>query len=70
MTSSAFDALLARLNDRSAIVGVVGLGYVGLPLAAAVGRAGGFFYSRLRHRSGKAAVSELKGPLLHSGRTQ
>ena len=40
MTETVFDALLARLNDRKAVVGVVGLGYVGLPLAAAVGRAG------------------------------
>jgi UDP-N-acetyl-D-glucosamine dehydrogenase len=40
MTKSAFAGLLARLTDRTAVIGVVGLGYVGLPLAAAVGRAG------------------------------
>ena len=34
------DALLARLADRSARIGVIGLGYVGLPLAAAAARAG------------------------------
>jgi UDP-N-acetyl-D-glucosamine dehydrogenase len=34
------DALVARLTDRSACVGVIGLGYVGLPLAAAAASAG------------------------------
>jgi UDP-N-acetyl-D-glucosamine dehydrogenase len=34
------DALTGRLDDRSARIGVVGLGYVGLPLAAATARAG------------------------------
>lgn len=34
------DALLERIESRSAIVGVVGLGYVGLPLAVEFGRAG------------------------------
>ena len=29
--------LLARIQDRSAVVGVVGLGYVGLPLAVEFG---------------------------------
>ena len=38
MTSK--DSLLAKLHDRSAIIGVVGLGYVGLPLAVEYGRAG------------------------------
>ncbi|MCB1447794.1 MAG: nucleotide sugar dehydrogenase [Rhizobiaceae bacterium] len=33
-------ALLARIQDRSARVGVIGLGYVGLPLAMTVARAG------------------------------
>jgi UDP-N-acetyl-D-glucosamine dehydrogenase len=32
--------LLARIQDRSAVVGVVGLGYVGLPLAVEFGKAG------------------------------
>lgn len=34
------DLLLLRLQDRSAIVGVIGLGYVGLPLSMAIARAG------------------------------
>ncbi len=36
----AFDILRTRLHDRSARVGVVGLGYVGLPLAVEFARAG------------------------------
>ena len=32
--------LLRRLNDRTAVVSIIGLGYVGLPLAVAFGRAG------------------------------
>lgn len=33
---SGVDALIARVHDRSAVAGVVGLGYVGLPLALAM----------------------------------
>ncbi|WP_353265131.1 nucleotide sugar dehydrogenase [Gemmatimonas sp.] len=32
-TASMKDQLLARISDRSAVIGVIGLGYVGLPLA-------------------------------------
>ena len=32
--------LLSRIADRSAVIGVIGLGYVGLPLAVAFARAG------------------------------
>jgi UDP-N-acetyl-D-glucosamine dehydrogenase len=34
------EQLLARINDRKAVVGVIGLGYVGLPLAVEFARAG------------------------------
>jgi len=34
------ERLLAKLNDRTACIGVVGLGYVGLPLALEFARAG------------------------------
>src|SRR3954464_6559386 len=34
------EALFQRLSTRTAITGVVGLGYVGLPLAVEFGRAG------------------------------
>lgn len=32
-SGSTKDVLLQRINDRSAVIGVIGLGYVGLPLA-------------------------------------
>ncbi|MBZ9845984.1 nucleotide sugar dehydrogenase [Mesorhizobium sp. CA15] len=37
---SIYDHLLNRISTRAAQVGVIGLGYVGLPLAVAVARAG------------------------------
>lgn len=37
---STGETLARRLSDRSAVAGVIGLGYVGLPLAAAAARAG------------------------------
>jgi UDP-N-acetyl-D-glucosamine dehydrogenase len=36
----AADLLLAKTRDRSAVIGIVGLGYVGLPLAMEFARAG------------------------------
>jgi len=38
--SSTKQRLLERINDRSAVVGVIGLGYVGLPLAVEFAKAG------------------------------
>ncbi len=38
--TNIFDAAVTRLDSRSARIGVIGLGYVGLPLAAACARAG------------------------------
>ena len=38
-TTVTKDRLLARIHDRTAVAGVVGLGYVGLPLAIEIGRA-------------------------------
>ncbi len=38
--STTKDKLLAKINDRSAVVGVIGLGYVGLPLAVEFAKAG------------------------------
>ncbi|TPJ13870.1 nucleotide sugar dehydrogenase [Mesorhizobium sp. B2-7-3] len=38
--SSAYDRLLNRISAHTAHIGVIGLGYVGLPLAIAVARAG------------------------------
>ena len=39
-TASAADLLVAKAKDRSALIGIVGLGYVGLPLAIEFARAG------------------------------
>ena len=39
-SQSPLDALLAKAQDRSALFGIVGLGYVGLPLAMELVRAG------------------------------
>jgi UDP-N-acetyl-D-glucosamine dehydrogenase len=67
--------LLAKINDKSARVGVIGLGYVGLPLLAAFHKAGfnviGFDVDRAKiealHRGenylmhlGKTLVSDMK----------
>lgn len=40
MTSPAFDTLLSRISDHSARVGIIGLGYVGLPLAVTAAKRG------------------------------
>ena len=41
------DALIARFRDRSAKIGVIGLGYVGLPLVRTIAERG---FSVLTHR--------------------
>ena len=35
---SEYDSLLSKIETREAVVGIVGLGYVGLPLAVEFGR--------------------------------
>ena len=40
MSATIKDELLQKLNDRSAVVAILGLGYVGLPLAAVFAEAG------------------------------
>src|SRR3990170_1789150 len=40
MTQDMTDALLDRIHTRQAQIGVIGLGYVGLPLAVEFARAG------------------------------
>lgn len=40
MTGATAQALLSKISDQSAVIGVVGMGYVGLPLAVAAWRAG------------------------------
>ncbi|OCJ09175.1 UDP-N-acetyl-D-glucosamine dehydrogenase [Rhizobium sp. AC44/96] len=39
-SSPTFDALLSKIEARSARAGIIGLGYVGLPLAMAIARSG------------------------------
>ncbi|MGO7286978.1 nucleotide sugar dehydrogenase, partial [Rhizobium ruizarguesonis] len=40
MATSTFDTLLQKIETRAARAGIIGLGYVGLPLAMAVARSG------------------------------
>src|SRR5262249_28723405 len=40
LDGEALDRLADRIASRQAFVGVIGLGYVGLPLAVTIGRAG------------------------------
>ena len=37
---STFETLLNKINNKEAVIGVVGLGYVGLPLAVEKAKAG------------------------------
>ncbi len=61
---SSFTSIAAKIADRSAVVGVVGLGYVGLPLLAAFHRAGfavlGFDNDPHKIESLKAGENYLK----------
>jgi UDP-N-acetyl-D-glucosamine dehydrogenase len=56
------DALLAKAKDRSALFGIVGLGYVGLPLAMELVRAG---YRVLGFDISKRVVDGLNGGRSH-----
>ncbi|HVQ26964.1 MAG TPA: NAD(P)-binding domain-containing protein, partial [Planctomycetota bacterium] len=62
---SALDGLLARIDRREAVVGVVGLGHIGLPVAAAFVEAGfrvlGFEVDGAR----VAALARGETPLRH-----
>ena len=40
MTKSIKETLLGKINDKSAVVAILGLGYVGLPLVVVFGNAG------------------------------
>ena len=63
MAEDAFDTLRARIEDRTAHIGIIGLGYVGLPLAQAFCRAGyavnGFEVDRARIDSLNSGESPL-----------
>lgn len=58
MMSVFKDRLLARLDDRSAVVGVIGLGYVGLPLAMEFADAG---YTVVGHDVSRRVTDLLAG---------
>jgi UDP-N-acetyl-D-glucosamine dehydrogenase len=65
--SPELDALLAAIDARTATVGVVGLGYVGLPIAAAM-VGGGFRVLGFDTDSEKVArLKRGETPLLHLG---
>jgi UDP-N-acetyl-D-glucosamine dehydrogenase len=40
LATSTFETLLQKIETRAARAGIIGLGYVGLPLAIAVARSG------------------------------
>jgi UDP-N-acetyl-D-glucosamine dehydrogenase len=61
--SAAFEGLLQKINRRQAKVGIIGLGYVGLPLAVEFARAGfsvtGFDTDRLRAKKANSGSSYI-----------
>jgi 2-polyprenyl-6-methoxyphenol hydroxylase-like FAD-dependent oxidoreductase len=59
------DTLIQKLNQKEASVVVLGLGYVGLPLAVAFGQAG-FRVTGIDPTPTNR--SARRGPLLHRGR--
>ena len=56
------DRLLSRIEDGSARCGVIGMGYVGLPLALEIARAG---YAVLGYDVSEAVVTQLNSGISH-----
>ncbi|ABG31126.1 nucleotide sugar dehydrogenase [Roseobacter denitrificans] len=40
VNSTPLETILSRITQKKAVIGIIGMGYVGIPLAVAVGRAG------------------------------
>jgi UDP-N-acetyl-D-glucosamine dehydrogenase len=61
---SHFQSLLSRIESRDALIGVVGMGYVGLPLAVAFGETG---FSVLGFDVDEEVVRGVRGGRSHVG---